>query len=84
MDFVIELGGKVVPIEVKSGKDYHRHNALSNVMSNQNYQIPEAVVFSNENFRQSDKVMYLPVYMAMFIETQTPVDITYKVDLSGL
>ena len=84
LDFVIEKNGAVVPIEVKSGKDYHRHNALSNVLSNQNYQIPEAVVFSNENFSQSEKVMYLPVYMAMFIEKQPPVDITYKVDLSGL
>ena len=84
LDFVIEKNGAVLPIEVKSGKDYHRHNALSNVMSNQNYQIPEAIVFSNENFHQSDKVMYLPVYMAMFLDKQTPVDITYKVDLSGL
>jgi hypothetical protein len=84
LDFVIEKNGAVLPIEVKSGKDYHRHNALSNVMSNQDYQIPEAIVFSNENFRQSDKVMYLPIYMAMFIEKQPPVDITYKVDLSGL
>ena len=84
LDFVIEKNGVVLPIEVKSGKVYHRHNALSNVMSNQNYQIPEAIVFSNENFRQSDKVMYLPIYMAMFIEKQPPVDITYKVDLSGI
>jgi hypothetical protein len=81
---VIEKNGAVLPIEVKSGKDYHRHNALTNVMSDQNYQIPEAIVFSNENFRQSDKVMYLPIYMAMFIEKHPPVDITYKVDLSGL
>ncbi len=84
LDFVIEKNGAVLPIEVKSGKDYHRHNALSNVMSNQNYQISEAVVFSNENFNQSDRVIYLPVYMAMFIEKQPPMYITYKVDLSGL
>lgn len=84
LDFVIEKNGAVLPIEVKSGKDYHRHNALTNVMSDQNYQMPEAIVFSNENYRQSDKVMYLPIYMAMFIEKHPPVDITYKVDLSGL
>lgn len=84
LDFVIEKNGAVLPIEVKSGKDYHRHNALTNVMSDQSYQIPEAIVFSNENFRQCDKVMYLPIYMAMFIEKRLPVDITYKVDLSGL
>ena len=84
LDFVIEKNGDVLPIEVKSGKDYHRHNALSNVISNQDYQIPEAIVFSNENLRQSDKVMYLPIYMAIFLEKQASVDITYKVDLSGL
>ena len=29
LDFVIAQNGKVIPIEVKSGKDYERHNALS-------------------------------------------------------
>lgn len=29
LDFVIEHGGSVVPIEVKSGKDYHIHSAVS-------------------------------------------------------
>ena len=84
LDFVIEKDGAVLPIEVKSGKDYHRHNALSNVLSNPTYPIDEAIVFSNENLSQSGKVMYLPVYMVMFLEKQTPVDITYKVDLSGM
>jgi len=84
LDFVVEKSGVVLPIEVKSGKDYHRHNALSNVMSNPTYQLPMALVFSNENYRQSDNVMYLPVYMVMFLEKQSSVDIIYKVDLSGL
>lgn len=84
LDFVIEKSGSVLPIEVKSGKDYHRHNALSNVMGNPDYSIPQAYVFSNENVRQADKVVYLPIYMAMFLEKQPLVDITYKVDLSGL
>ena len=84
LDFVIEKNGTVIPVEVKSGKDYHRHNALSNVLSNQTYPIEEAVVFSNENLSQTGKVMYLPIYMVMFLEKQTPVDITYKVDLSGM
>lgn len=84
LDFVIEKNGTVLPVEVKSGKDYHRHNALSNVLSSQIYPIEEAVVFSNENLGQSGKVMYLPIYMVMFLEKQTPVDITYKMDLSGM
>ena len=84
LDFVIEKNGSVLPIEVKSGKDYHRHNALSNVMGNADYLIPQAYVFSNENVRQENTVVYLPIYMAMFLEQQTSVNVTYKVDLSGL
>lgn len=84
LDFVIEKGGKVVPIEVKSGKDYQRHNALSNVMANTDYQIPEALVFTNENVSQNGKVLFLPIYMAAFLEKQVPIDVVYRVDLSGL
>lgn len=84
LDFVSEKGGKVVPIEVKSGKDYQRHNALSNVMANTDYQIPEALVFTNENVSQNGKVLFLPIYMAAFLEKQVPIDVVYRVDLSGL
>ncbi|MBR5912548.1 MAG: ATP-binding protein [Bacteroidales bacterium] len=84
LDFVIEKGGQVVPIEVKSGKDYQRHNALSNVMANEDYQIQQAYVFSNGNFSQEGRVLYLPIYMAAFLERQVPIDMVYKVDLTGL
>ena len=32
LDFVVELDSKVLPIEVKSGKDYETHRALSSIM----------------------------------------------------
>jgi len=84
LDFVIEKDGKVVPIEVKSGKDYQRHNALSNVMENKDYGIEQAYIFCNDNVRESGRLLYLPIYMVMFLERQTPINIVYKVDLSGL
>ena len=84
LDFVVELGGKIIPIEVKSGKDYQRHSALSNVLSNKDYQIEEAVVFNNDNLSQSDHILYLPIYMAAFMEKQSLPPITYVVDLMGL
>lgn len=84
LDFVVEKGGKALPMEVKSGKDYQRHNALSNVMANENYQIPQAYVFSNGNVSQEGRVLYLPIYMTAFLEKQTPIDLVYKVDLTGL
>ena len=46
LDFVIAQNGKVIPIEVKSGKDYERHNALTNVLANDNYNIDFAYVYS--------------------------------------
>ena len=68
LDFVIEHDGEVLPIEVKSGKDYKKHSALAQVMQNENYHLNEAVVFSNSNVEQDGKIIYLPIYMLMFLE----------------
>lgn len=84
LDFVIEKDGKVVPIEVKSGKDYQRHNALTNVLANPDYQIKEAIVFSNSNLSRTNKTIYLPIYMIAFLKKTAMPPITYTIDLSGL
>ncbi len=84
IDFVIELDGKVLPIEVKSGKDYESHRALSNIMNCNEYDIPEAVVFNNGNMRVSGNIIYAPIYMVMFLEKDNTAPAFYKVDLSGL
>lgn len=84
VDFVIELDGKVVPIEVKSGKDYQIHRALSNILDCGEYDIPEAIIFNNDNIRVEGKYIYAPIYMAMFLEKNDDTPVLYKVDLSGL
>lgn len=84
VDFVIEWNGKVLPIEVKSGKDYEIHRALSNIMNCAEYDLPEAVVFNNDNLRVIDKITYAPVYMVMFLEKNNTAPTCYKVDLSGM
>lgn len=68
IDFIIAQSGKVIPIEVKSGKDYHRHNALTNVLSDSNYDIDFAYVLTDENVQVDEKRIYLPIYMLMFIQ----------------
>ena len=70
LDFVIEYKGKVLPIEVKSGKGYQRHSALSNVMEISNYSIEEAFVLSNYNVLVKGNLIYYPIYMIMFIEDE--------------
>ena len=42
------------------------------------------LVFSNDNLSQSDHVLYLPIYMAAFMEKPSLPPLTYSVDLSGL
>ena len=70
LDFVIEHAGRVMPIEVKSGKDYEKHSALDNVMSIEEYGIEEACVFTNDNVKTKGKVTYLPIYMVMFLKDE--------------
>ncbi|MCD8363423.1 MAG: AAA family ATPase [Lachnospiraceae bacterium] len=85
LDFVLEQGGEVLPIEVKSGKDYERHAALCNVMKNERYHIPVAYVFHNGNVSVSDRVVYYPVYMLMFLEKKKlPEELIYDPDFSAL
>ena len=67
LDFVIEHEGRVLPIEIKSGKNYKRHNALTNVMENADYAIKEAVVFASGNIEIQENTVYLPVYMLMYL-----------------
>lgn len=85
VDFLVELGGEVLPIEIKSGKDYAKHAALSNIMENQDYAIKEAYVFQNDNVSIRGKIVYYPIYMLMFVERggiQT--DLIYKLDIDAL
>lgn len=87
LDFVIEIDGDVVPIEVKSGKDYKKHNALTNVLNNSEYDIKQAFVLQNENVDVSDdgRTIYFPIYMMMFIQkTDIKEDFIYTIDVSEL
>lgn len=58
----------VVPLEVKSGKDYKRHSALTSFVSIPDYNISQAYVLSNSRLVESDeKITYLPIYYCMFL-----------------
>lgn len=62
---------KALPIEIKSGKDYTEHSALTKFLNTPDYGIDCAIVFSNERkvFRR-DGVIYLPIYYCMFISNE--------------
>lgn len=85
LDFIIEYNGNPLPIEVKSGKDFTRHSALNNVLSNSDYKIDDAIVLNTFNVRQEGKVTYLPIYMTMFLsEDNMTLPQKARLDLSDL
>ena len=75
VDFLIETHkGTVLPVEVKSGKDYKRHMALNNLLSTKDYPINCAYVLSEFNVSQDERegkpVYYLPLYMTMCLREE--------------
>lgn len=61
----------VMPIEVKSGKDYKKHSALDKFVSNKRYNVHQAFVLSNEQtVNTQDGITYMPVYYIMCFKKQ--------------
>ena len=70
VDFLINdiENHSVIPIEVKSGKDYSTHRALDRFIANADYNVHKAIVLSNESKVYRDGVIhYLPIYYIMFV-----------------
>ena len=85
LDFLLENDTEIIPVEVKSGKNYERHNALRNVLNTSEYNISQAFVLCNDNLRVVNRIIYLPIYMLMFIsKVKSPQPLIYKIDIKGL
>lgn len=67
VDFLLEQDSEIIPLEVKSGKDYPRHVALNNILTNKEYNLRRAIVLCNDNMWVEGQVTYAPIYMTMFI-----------------
>lgn len=68
LDFVIQKNNSVLALEVKSGKDYHRHPALTKAISNNEWNLQNAIVFSSGNIEVNGNITYLPLYMAQWLK----------------
>lgn len=70
VDFLVDDYSKlsVLPVEVKSGKDYTIHSALNNLLSVPEYHVLTGLVLSNEReVKSNGKVTYMPIYYVMFL-----------------
>ena len=69
VDFLIDDINSLsnIPIEVKSGKDYTVHSALSRFITNEDYNVKKAYVLSNERrIYEKNGITYIPIYHIMF------------------
>lgn len=61
----------VIPIEIKSGKDYNTHSALTHFLQIKEYNIKRAYVFSNTRETSTvGGITYLPIYYIMFVQQE--------------
>ena len=57
----------VLPLEIKSGKDYTIHSAINKFIANKDYNVKKGYVLSNERVvYEKDKIIFLPIYYIMF------------------
>ena len=69
VDFLIDdyENLSIMPLEIKSGKDYKIHSAINKLISNKDYNVKKGYVLSNEReIFEKDNIIYLPIYMIMF------------------
>lgn len=70
LDFVVETrGGQILPIEVKSGKTYKRHRALTSILDVPNYYLNRGYVLCEANVSVEKNIVYLPIYLAGLFRT---------------
>ena len=67
VDFLIQKENTIVPIEVKSGRDYRRHASLDRLMATSSRHEKRALVLSPYNVEVAEQIDYLPLYMVMFL-----------------
>ena len=80
VDFLIDDydTSSVIPVEVKSGKDYRIHSAINTFISNADYSVKKGIVLHNGNeVVEKNKVFYCPVYYSMFLSPHDERDVIF-------
>lgn len=84
IDFMVEIDSKVVPIEIKSGKEYKAHKALDNLMKKYPNSIQNPIVFSPYNVLLKEGINYFPIYMIGFLKNKEARSYEIKIDIENL
>lgn len=81
IDFLIEYDNQVIPLEIKSGKDYKIHKALDNLLNTREYSIKKAYILSPSNIEIDDKNIYLPIYITGLFNNRIDEDIIINLNI---
>ena len=64
LDFLVQdRNDNIIPIEVKSGKNYKVHRALNNVLAEESYHLRQGLVFGPGNIETDYNITYYPIYL---------------------
>lgn len=80
VDFLIEINGNVLPVEIKSGKDFTIHSALNNLLAVKEYKLEKAIVFSCSNTEKDNSIVYMPIYLLDFLTNSPVQDVTLNME----
>ena len=70
VDFIIEQQSNLIPVEIKSGNTYKRHQALDALLQIKGYNLQESHVYCKGNIEQEGNITYFPLYMIMFLKKE--------------
>lgn len=72
VDFLIEgKRGRVVPVEVKSGRKFRNHAAINNMLANKASRAQEGIVLCRSNIEIDGKITYVPFYASFCMSELT-------------
>lgn len=82
IDFLVEKNGKIIPIEVKSGRDNQKHASLNKLLlSPYAKYLSTPYVLSTNNLEVKGGIVYLPIYMCDLIKRDEESQYRIKIDL---
>ena len=85
IDFLVELEGDILSLEIKSGKEYKKHKALDHLIKeDQKDKNFRYYVFSNHNIEIDNEITNYPIYMIDLIKKPVMENGTLKIDIGSL
>ena len=84
IDFLIELENKIIPLEIKSGKDYKKHKSIDNLVNTYKDNIGKPIVFSTSNILIEENIIYAPIYLVGFLKEKNNIDKQILIDIDNI